>query len=118
VPDYHFSDSVEISGLGYSTILTILFASIDEIHFKDFVKAKTSVGRRAWDIYMPLVEFEELKNMVPDNRPFTDDALQFCYDIMGGSARNSLDGGKYSPPDKETASNITNALELFFPDID
>jgi hypothetical protein len=118
VPDYHFSDSVDISTSGSSSKLTILFASIDEVHFKDFVKAKTTVGLGAWDIYMPLVELEELENMVPDDRGYTPESLQFRYDIMGGSVRNCLDGGQYSAPNEETSSNILEALELFFPDID
>jgi hypothetical protein len=67
---------------------------------------------------MPLVEFEELKNMVSDHIDYTDEVLQFRYDIMGGSARNCLDGGQYSEPNLETSRNITEALELFFPDID
>ena len=118
VPDYHFSDSVDIPTSGSSSKLTILFASSDEVHFKYFVKAKSTVGSGAWDIYMPLVEFEELKYMVPDDREYTPESLQFRYDIMGGSARNCLDGGQYSAPNEEISSNITEALELFFPDID
>jgi hypothetical protein len=37
---------------------------------------------------------------------------------MGGSARNCLDGGQYSAPNEETSLNISEALKLFFPDID
>jgi hypothetical protein len=117
VPDYHFSDSVDISTAGSSTKLTILFASIDEAHFKEFVKAKSSVVG-AWDIYMPLVKFEELENMVPNQSDYDMESLQFRHDIMGGSARNCLDVGNYSEPNEETSSNISEALKLFFPHID
>ena len=119
LPDYYFSDSVDIEAAGTATKLTILFASIDERHYKDFEKVQQSLGTsvNSWDIYMPLVEIEELKFMVPRDIKISDDLLQFFYDIYGGSARNCLDGGCHAPAVPETTDIIAETLELFFPGI-
>jgi hypothetical protein len=41
LPDYYFSDSVDIGGPTTARKLTMLFASIDEKHFKEFCKVKS-----------------------------------------------------------------------------
>jgi hypothetical protein len=112
-PDYYFSDSVDIEGAGTANELTMLFASIKDKHFKTFWKVKQT-QRGSWGIFLPLVEPDELKHMVPAGTTYSDESLQFRFNIFGGSARNCLDAGNDAPPDVETQTQIRNALESFF----
>jgi hypothetical protein len=113
VPDFYFSDSVDIEATGKATKLTMLFSSIKEKHFKEFCKVK---GQQpgSWDIYLPLVEISELKYMVRTGTSYSDETLQFRFDLFGGSARNCLDVGNYADVAPDICKTIRGALLSFF----
>jgi len=116
LPDYYFSDSVDITKTDTSTKLTMLFSSIDEDHFSEFLKVKSSL-RGSWDLHMPLVSFDELTEMADPDAQISDETLTFRNSVFGGSARNCLDEGNYEPPNKEIKNIIETWLNIFFKDM-
>jgi len=115
--DYLFSDSVDIECTLGVKKLTMLFASIKEQHYKTFFKAKQTLTT-GWDIYLPLVEVEEMKHMIPPGMALSDDDLLFRHVVFGGSARNCFDAGQYAAADKDMSNTVRTFLASFFADTD
>jgi hypothetical protein len=116
-PNYYFSDSVDIETSKASTCLTVLFASMDEIHFKTFKKVLQQPTSNSGDMYMPLVPTPELVKMSVMSESMTKSTVQFRRDIYGGSARNCLDNCDHRVDDS-VKTELREFLVDFFADCD
>ena len=113
-PDYYFSDSVDIETSKASTCLTVLFASMDEIHFKSFQKVLQQPESNSADMFVPLVPTPELVKMSVSDSMSTS-TVQFRSDIYGGSARNCLDNCDHRVDDS-VKLELRTYLDEFFAD--
>lgn len=114
VPDYYFSDSVDIEKNNASKCLTALFASMDEKHFRTFQKILQQPTSKSADMYVPLVPMSELGKMVVNER-ILQSTVQFRRDIYGGSARNCLDDCDHRVDDS-IKTKLREYLNMFFAD--
>ena len=112
VPDYYFSDSVDIEKNNASKCLTALFASMDEKHFRTFQKILMQPTSKSADMYVPLVPMSELGKMFVNER-ILQSTVQFRRDIYGGSARNCLDDCDHRVDDS-IKTKIREYLSMFF----
>ena len=115
-PNYYFSDSVDIETSKASTCLTVLFASMDDIHFKTFEKVLQQPTSNSGDMYMPLVPTHELVKMSV-SESMSESTVQFRRDIYGGSARNCLDNCNHRVDDS-VKTELREFLVDFFADCD
>lgn len=117
LPDYFLSDSMDISKINLSQILTLLVSSDDDEHYKEWQKVlrkHRTISATGETIhhglikYMPLFSLEESICIDPDS-------LEYCalkYDIVGGSARNFVSSS--GKKDAELKVLVTASFEEFF----
>ena len=124
-PDYYFSDSVDVTDVNLSNILTLLVSSDDdEEHFERFNKALSTHASildsqvkvsHGLIVFMPLFSFEESVQL--KKVEISASHLATCtskYDVVGGSARNFVktDIGR---TDRKLKEFVSSLYEEFFP---